>query len=55
MTEGESGDRANTSSGLIHQPWVCCVALPCLFVCLTVLASFFFPSHLSLKHNYDSL
>ena len=22
-------------------PWVCCVALPCLFVCLTLLASFF--------------
>ena len=29
--------------------WVCCVALPCLFVCLTLLASFFLPSHLSLK------
>ena len=27
--------------------WVCCVALPCLFVCLTLFASFFLPSHLS--------
>ena len=25
---------------------MCCVALPCLFVCLTLLASFFLPSHL---------
>ena len=31
-------------------PWVCCVALNCLVVCLTLLASFFFHSHLSLKH-----
>ena len=29
---------------------MCCVALPCLFVCLTLLASFFLPSHLLLKH-----
>ena len=29
--------------------WVCCVALPC---CL--FASFFLPSHLSLKHVYPS-
>ena len=35
-------------------PWVCCVALPCLFVCLTLLASFFLPSHLSLKYVYIS-
>ena len=30
--------------------WVCCVALPC---CLFDLASFFLPSHLSLKHVQD--
>ena len=30
-------------------PWVCCVLL-CLVVCLTLLASFFLPSRLSLKH-----
>ena len=29
---------------------MCCVALPCLFVRLTLLASYFLPSHLSLKH-----
>ena len=29
-----------------------CVALPCLFVCLTLLASFFLPSHLSFKSMY---
>ena len=29
--------------------WVCCVVV----VCLTLLASFFLPSHLSLKHVYD--
>ena len=30
---------------------LCCFALfVCLFVCLTLLASFFLPSHLSLKH-----
>ena len=28
---------------------MCCVALPCLFVCLGLLASFFLPSRLSLK------
>ena len=28
------------------------VALPCLFVCLTLLASFFLPSHLSFKNMY---
>ena len=27
-----------------------CAVLPCLVVCLTLLASFFLPSHLSLKH-----
>ena len=27
-----------------------CAVLLCLVVCLTLLASFFFPSHLSLKH-----
>ena len=33
--------------------WVCCVALP---VCLTgtLLASFFFPSHLSFKNMYPA-
>ena len=31
---------------------MCCVDLPCLFVCLTLLASFFLPSHLSLKYVY---
>ena len=30
---------------------MCCVALPC-FVCLTLLASFFLPSHLSFKNMY---
>ena len=29
---------------------LCCFAL---FVCLTLLASFFLPSHLSLKHVYN--
>ena len=29
-----------------------CAVLPCLVVCLTLLASFFLPSHLSLKHVY---
>ena len=33
-------------------PWVCCVALPCLFVCLILLASFCHPSHLSFKNMY---
>ena len=27
--------------------------MPCLFVCLTLLASYFLPSHLSLKHVYS--
>ena len=31
---------------------MCCVALPCLFVCLTLLASFFLLSHLSFKNIY---
>ena len=36
------------SSYFLGFPWVCCVALPC---CLFVLvASFFLPSHLSLKY-----
>ena len=29
-------------------PWVCCVALPCLFVCLFDLACFFLSSFSSL-------
>ena len=29
-----------------------CAVLLCLVVCLTLLASFFLPSHLSLKHVY---
>ena len=29
-----------------------CAVLLCLVVCLTLPASFFFPSHLSLKHAY---
>ena len=28
------------------EPWVCCVALPCLFVCLCLLLSFFLLSSL---------
>ena len=32
-----------------------CAVLLCLVVCLTLLASFFLPSHLSLKHVYNSL
>ena len=31
---------------------MCCVALPCLFVCFTLLASFFLPSHLSFKYMH---
>ena len=31
---------------------MCCVALSCLFVCLTLLASFFLPSHLSFKNMH---
>ena len=54
MTEGESGDRANTFSGLIHLPWVCCVALPSLFVCLFDRACFFLPSFSSLIKACDS-
>ena len=30
-----------------------CAMLLCLVVCLTMLASFFLPSHLSLKHGYN--
>ena len=31
---------------------LCCFALFALFVCLTLLASFFLPSHLSFKNMY---
>ena len=37
------------SNGNIMYMYLCCFAL---FVCLTLLASFFFPSHLSFKHVY---
>ena len=43
-----------SSSELLVIPRTCTCAvllcLVCLFVCLTLLASFFLPSHLSLKH-----
>ena len=68
VIQGDSLDffhSLSTSYGRIHGAWVrippkaahfsdClgCAVLLCLVVCLTLLASFFLPSHLSLKHVY---
>ena len=37
------------------EPWVCCVALPCLFVCLCLLLSFFLLSSLIKTCMYLSI
>ena len=53
----------STCTYSVREPWVCCVALPCLFVCLCLLLSFFLLSsliktctctcsHLSFKNMY---
>ena len=55
----ESGilDSIDCSYCTVHvhtcMPWVYCIALPCCL--LTLLASFFLPSHLSLKHVHVAL
>ena len=38
------------STFLRKSDYLGCAVLLCLVVCLTLLASFFLPSHLSLKH-----